>query len=110
MYFKVRVTNRVGMLIGSSESTYRHSMMGTRTLVREPQEDTIADLRIGIENVIVAISVAEEGLDIQTGSSCCVIHSDPPPNMASWAQSRGTARKKLECSTFTIIFEEGSKS
>jgi endoribonuclease Dicer len=49
------VTNRVGMLIGSSESAYRHSMMDT-TGTREPQEVTIADFRIGIMNVIVATS------------------------------------------------------
>jgi endoribonuclease Dicer len=97
---------RVGFLIGSSESTYRHSMMDiTRNLVGESQEDTLADFKIGEKNVIVSTSVAEEGLDIQ--ACCSVIRWDPPLNMASWAQSRGRARKKR--STFTVMFDEGTK-
>ena len=97
---------RVGFLIGSSESSYRHSMMDiTRNLVRESQENTLADFKIGEKNVIVSTSVAEEGLDIQ--ACCSVIRWDPPLNMASWAQSRGRARKKR--STFTVMFEEGTK-
>ena len=97
---------RVGFLIGSSDSAYRHSMMDiTRNLVKESQDDTIADFKIGEKNVIVSTSVAEEGLDIQ--ACCSVIRWDLPPNMASWAQSRGRARKKR--STFTVMFEEGSK-
>ena len=97
---------RIGFLIGSSDSAYRHSMMDiTRSLVKESQEDTLADFKIGEKNVIVSTSVAEEGLDIQ--ACCSVIRWDPPPNMASWAQSRGRARKKR--STFTVMFEEGSK-
>lgn len=97
---------RVGFLIGSSDSAYRHSMMDiTRHLANQSHEDTLADFRIGEKNVIVSTSVAEEGLDIQ--ACCSVIRWDPPPNMASWAQSRGRARKKR--STFTVMFEEGSK-
>ena len=96
----------VGFLVGSSDSAHRHSMMDiTRNLVKESQEDTIADFKIGEKNIIVSTSVAEEGLDIQ--ACCSVIRWDPPPNMASWAQSRGRARKKR--STFTVMFEEGSK-
>ena len=97
---------RVGFLIGSSESAYRHSMMDiTRNLAKESQENTLADFKIGEKNVIVSTSVAEEGLDIQ--ACCSVIRWDPPLNMASWAQSRGRARKKR--STFTVMFEEGTK-
>ena len=97
---------RVGTLLGSSDSAYRHSMMDiTRSLLHESQEDTLADFKIGEKNIIVSTSVAEEGLDIQ--ACCSVIRWDPPPNMASWAQSRGRARKKR--STFTVMFEEGTK-
>ncbi|KAF8814053.1 hypothetical protein BYT27DRAFT_7068440, partial [Phlegmacium glaucopus] len=88
---------RVSTLIGSSDSAYRHAMMDiTRNLVNQSQEDTIADFKIGEKNINVATSAAE-GLDIQ--ACCSVIRWDPPPNMASWAQSRGRARKKR--STFT---------
>ena len=97
---------RVGFLIGTSDSSHRHSMMDiTRNLVKESQENTLADFKIGEKNVIVSTSVAEEGLDIQ--ACCSVIRWDPPPNMASWAQSRGRARKKR--STFTVMFEEGTR-
>ena len=97
---------RVGFLIGTSDSAHRHSMMDiTRNLVKESQENTLADFKIGEKNVIVSTSVAEEGLDIQ--ACCSVIRWDPPPNMASWAQSRGRARKKR--STFTVMFEEGTR-
>jgi len=73
--------------------------------VKESQEDTLADFKDGEKNLIVATAVAEEGIDIQACGS--VIRWDPPQNMASWAQSRGRARKKR--STFTMMFEEGSK-
>lgn len=98
---------RVGLLIGTSESSYRHAVMDiTRNLNRESQEDTIADFKIGEKNLIVSTSVAEEGIDIQACGS--VIRWDPPPNMASWAQSRGRARRQR--STFTMMFEDGSKN
>ena len=98
---------RVGALFRSSDSaSRRHSMMDiSRTLVKESQENTLAEFKIGEKNLIVSTSIGEEGLDIQ--ACCSVIRWDPPPNMASWAQSRGRARKKR--STFTVMFEEGSQ-
>ena len=97
---------RVGFLIGSSDSSYRHSMMDiTRNLIKEPQENTLADFKIGEKNVIVSTSVAEEGLDIQ--ACCSVIRWDPPLNMASWAQTRGRARMKR--STFTLMCYEDTR-
>lgn len=94
----------IGILLGSSESMHRHSMMDiTRNMVREPHEQTLSDFREGEKNLIISTSVAEEGIDIQ--ACCSVIRWDPPPNMASWAQSRGRARKQR--STFTLMFESG---
>ena len=72
----------------------------TRNLVKESQENTLADVKIGKKNVIVSTLVAEE-------ACCSVIRWDPPLNMASWAQSRGRARKK--CSTFTVMFDEDTR-
>ena len=77
----------------------------SRSLIKESQENALADFKIGEKNVIVSTSVAEEGLDIQ--ACCSVIRWDPPLNMASWAQSRGRARKK--CSTFTLMFDEDTR-
>ncbi|KAF9264929.1 P-loop containing nucleoside triphosphate hydrolase protein [Marasmius fiardii PR-910] len=94
---------QVGSLLGTSDSGHRHSMMDiTRRMVKETPSEILGEFRIGEKNLIVSTSVAEEGIDIQ---ACrCVIRWDLPPNMASWAQSRGRARK--ERSTFVLMFEE----
>jgi ERCC4-related helicase len=98
---------RIGILLGTSDNSHRHSFLDlTRKLARESQEDTMADFRSGELNLIVATAVAEEGLDIQACGS--VIRWDLPPNMASWAQSRGRARRKR--STFTLMFPRGGQS
>jgi ERCC4-related helicase len=82
----------VGSLLGESGSFQRRSFLDiTRRLLRQPANATLADFRIGNLNLIVATAVAEEGLDIQ---ACCnVVRWDVPPNMVSWAQSRGRARQ-----------------
>ncbi|KAF8891292.1 hypothetical protein BD779DRAFT_1670921 [Infundibulicybe gibba] len=95
---------RVGCLLGSSDSMHRHSFLDiTRHLLRDLQRETLDDFREGEKNVIVSTSVAEEGIDIQACGS--VIRWDPPANMASWAQSRGRARRKR--STYTGLFPNG---
>lgn len=93
-----------GCLLGSSSSAYRRSFLDiTRSMLEQTPENTLADFRTGTKNVIISTAVAEEGIDIQACGS--VIRWDPPMDMASWAQSRGRARKKK--STFTLIFENG---
>jgi len=94
----------IGHLLGSSESRYRRSFLDiTRNLLGSSHDQTLTDFKIGDKNLIISTSVAEEGIDIQ---SCCnVIRWDPPPNMVSWAQSRGRARR--ERSTFAIMFAAG---
>ncbi|KAF8838264.1 P-loop containing nucleoside triphosphate hydrolase protein [Paxillus ammoniavirescens] len=84
---------RIGCLLGSSESKYRTAFLDiTRKILREPQAKTLDDFRSGEKDLIVATAVAEEGLDIQACGN--VIRWDVPNNMASWAQSRGRARRK----------------
>ncbi|KAF9234154.1 hypothetical protein BU15DRAFT_90083 [Melanogaster broomeanus] len=95
---------RVGCLLGSSESAYRTAFLDiTRKILRQPQAETLDDFRSGAKNLIVATAVAEEGLDIQACGN--VIRWDVPNNMASWAQSRGRARRKR--SSFVLMFESG---
>ncbi|KAG6837138.1 hypothetical protein H0H93_014043 [Arthromyces matolae] len=90
-----------GCLLGTSDSSYRHSFLDiTRFMLKNTHEDTLDDFRIGKMTVIISTAVAEEGIDIQACGS--VIRWDPPPNMASWAQSRGRARRKR--STYTMMF------
>ena len=90
----------VGSLLGESGNSRRRSFLDiTRRLLRQPPNETLDDFRIGNLNLIVATAVAEEGLDIQ---ACCnVVRWDVPPNMVSWAQSRGRARQEL--SSFVLM-------
>ena len=94
---------RLGCLLGSSHSLYRNTFLDiTRKLMKDqPQSETLVEFRSGDKNLIIATSVAEEGLDIQACGN--VIRWDIPENMASWAQSRGRARRKR--SSFVLMFE-----
>ncbi|KIK50451.1 hypothetical protein GYMLUDRAFT_51208 [Collybiopsis luxurians FD-317 M1] len=79
---------QTGPLLGASDNSHRHAFLDiTRRF-----------------NLIVSTSVAEEGIDVQACG--CVIRWDRPMNMASWAQSRGRARKRR--SMFVMMFEEGA--
>ncbi|KAF7428696.1 Dicer-like protein 2 [Pleurotus ostreatus] len=96
---------RVGCLVGSSDNYQRHSFLDiTRAFLQQTQDEILMDFRLGEINLLVSTSVAEEGIDVQGCGS--VIRWDPPPNMASWAQSRGRARRKR--STFTLMFSSDS--
>ena len=96
---------KAGSLLGESGNSRRRSFLDiTRRLLRQPANETLADFRIGELNLVIATAVAEEGLDIQ---ACCnVVRWDPPPNMVSWAQSRGRARR--ERSTFIVMLSDSS--
>ena len=93
----------VGSLLGESGNSWRRSFLDiTRHLLRQPPVDTLKSFSIGDLNLIVATAVAEEGLDIQ---ACCnVVRWDVPPNMVSWAQSRGRARQKF--SSFVLMLSD----
>ena len=91
---------KVGCLLGTSNSIQRHHFLDiTREFEKQTATQTLKDFRIGDKNLVVATSVAEEGLDIQACGN--VIRFDPPDNMVSWAQSRGRARRQK--STFIIM-------
>ncbi|KAJ3808003.1 hypothetical protein F5876DRAFT_46960 [Lentinula aff. lateritia] len=95
----------VGSLLGASDNSQRHAFLDiTRKFLKRSQDETLTDFKLGDKNLIISTAVAEEGIDVQACG--CVIRWDHPPNMASWAQSRGRARKKR--STFIMMFERGS--
>ncbi|KAI0668445.1 hypothetical protein C8Q78DRAFT_1081310 [Trametes maxima] len=75
--------------------------MGTRN-----QQDTVKMFRERQINVLVATSVAEEGLDFPACD--LVIRFDPVQHMVGYVQSRGRARHKT--STFIIMVLEGAQS
>ena len=55
------------------------------------QKDALDDLRSGRKNMIIATSALEEGIDV---SACnVVVCYQNPPNMRSFLQRRGRARK-----------------
>ncbi|KAJ8468915.1 hypothetical protein ONZ45_g17069 [Pleurotus djamor] len=98
---------RIGCLVGSSENPRRHSFLDiTRTFSQQKQHEILMDFKLGEKNLLISTSVAEEGIDIQACGS--VIRWDLPPNMPSWAQSRGRARKKR--SSFTLMFPDDGLS
>ncbi|KAI0771427.1 P-loop containing nucleoside triphosphate hydrolase protein [Irpex lacteus] len=98
---------RVASLLGTSNSIQRRDFLDiTRDFVKKSATQTLKDFRIGDKNLVVATSVAEEGLDIQACGN--VIRFNPPENMVSWAQSRGRARK--EKSTYIIMFGNDATS
>jgi endoribonuclease Dicer len=92
---------RIGTLVGSSDYARRTTPLDiTRGLPKNKQADTLRDFRTGEKNLIISTSVAEEGIDVQACG--CVTRWDLPSNMASWAQSRGRARRQR--STFILMF------
>uniref|UniRef100_A0A0D9W711 Dicer-like protein 4 n=1 Tax=Leersia perrieri TaxID=77586 RepID=A0A0D9W711_9ORYZ len=59
-----------------------------------------------LANLLVATSVGEEGLDIQT--CCLVVRFDLPETVASFIQSRGRAR--MTNSKYVVLLERGNQS
>ncbi|KAI0648351.1 hypothetical protein C8Q79DRAFT_906449 [Trametes meyenii] len=87
---------------GKDTATKTHTKgMGTRN-----QQDTVKMFRERQINVLVATSVAEEGLDFPACD--LVIRFDPVQHMVGYVQSRGRARHKT--STFIIMVLEGAQS
>ncbi|KEH42074.1 endoribonuclease dicer-like protein [Medicago truncatula] len=70
---------------------------------RKNQNQIVEDFRMGLVNVIVATSILEEGLDVQ---SCnLVIRFDPSPTVCSFVQSRGRAR--MQNSDYILMVKSG---
>ncbi|WJX27542.1 hypothetical protein P8452_16351 [Trifolium repens] len=70
---------------------------------RKCQNQIVEEFRDGLVNVIVATSILEEGLDVQ---SCnLVIRFDPSPTVCSFVQSRGRAR--MQNSDYILMVKSG---
>ena len=96
-------TFQTGCLLGNSDNSLRHYFLDiTRRILPQTQEEVLLDFKVGTKNLIVSTSVAEEGIDIQACGN--VVRWDIPVNMASWAQSRGRARRQK--STFVLMFDD----
>ncbi|XP_010485668.1 PREDICTED: endoribonuclease Dicer homolog 2-like isoform X2 [Camelina sativa] len=76
---------------------------GLQNQTRKKQNEIVEDFRKGLVNIIVATSILEEGLDVQ---SCnLVIRFDPVSNICSFIQSRGRAR--MQNSDYLMMVESG---
>ena len=81
---------RIGSFIGTSNNASRKVEIGDLLQVKA-QVNTLDDFRDGTKNLVIATSVLEEGIDI---SACnIVICFEKPPNLKSFIQRRGRARK-----------------
>ncbi|KAL2941463.1 Endoribonuclease Dicer-like protein 2 [Bienertia sinuspersici] len=70
---------------------------------RKEQNSIVEEFRRGVVNILVATSILEEGLDVQ---SCnLVIRFDPSANICSFIQSRGRAR--MLNSDFLLMVRRG---
>ncbi|KAK2990483.1 hypothetical protein RJ640_011650 [Escallonia rubra] len=81
-----------------------HSVLQAQS--RNTQNRIVDEFRKGTVNIIVATSILEEGLDVQ---SCdLVIRFDPSATVCSFIQSRGRAR--MQNSVFLLLVESEDSS
>ncbi|KAL6717483.1 Dicer-like protein 2 [Lecanora helva] len=95
----------ISTFIGASSFAGRKSALSELADVKN-QKTTLDDLRHGRKNLIVTTNALEEGIDV---SRCkLVICFDRPPNLKSFIQRRGRARKSD--SKYIIMFGEEDES
>ncbi|KAK7263739.1 hypothetical protein RJT34_31335 [Clitoria ternatea] len=79
---------------------------GMQNQTRKKQNEIVEEFRMGLINVIVATSILEEGLDVQ---SCnVVIRFDPSATVCSFIQSQGRARAKS--SDYILMVKSGDSA
>ncbi|XP_062184952.1 endoribonuclease Dicer homolog 4 isoform X3 [Phragmites australis] len=79
---------------------------GLKNMSRNKMGSIIEKFSSGQVNLLVATSVGEEGLDIQT--CCLVVRFDLPETVSSFIQSRGRAR--MTKSKYVFLLERGNQS
>ncbi|XP_006653591.1 endoribonuclease Dicer homolog 4 [Oryza brachyantha] len=79
---------------------------GLKNMSRNKMDAIVERFSSGEVNLLVATSVGEEGLDIQT--CCLVVRFDLPETVASFIQSRGRAR--MTKSKYVVLLERGNQS
>lgn len=93
-----------GPFVGHGQSACSEpTKIGMKGMAFRAQERIVDDFREGKLNLLIATSVAEEGLDFPLCSFVC--RFDPPRTLPQYIQSRGRARKAN--SAFIIMLEDG---
>jgi dsRNA-specific ribonuclease len=96
---------KCGTFVGTSNISSRKASLG-EWLDTSAQSETLESFKTKGRNIIIATSVLEEGIDI---SACnVVICFDKPPNLKSFIQRRGRARR--EQSTFVLMLSLEDRS
>ncbi|KAJ6902410.1 hypothetical protein NC651_020022, partial [Populus alba x Populus x berolinensis] len=79
---------------------------GLQSQTRKIQNEIVEEFRKGMVNIIIATSILEEGLDVQ---SCnLVVRFDPSATVSSFIQSRGRAR--MQNSDYLLMVKRGDFS
>ena len=92
---------KVATFVGESGFSGRRNTVGDLADLKT-QKSTLDDLRLGKKNLVVTTNALEEGIDV---SACnVVICFDKPPNLKSFIQRRGRARRTA--SKYVIMFED----
>ncbi len=95
----------ISTFVGASSFSGRTKAITELAEVKN-QRHSLDDLRQGKNHIVVTTNALEEGIDV---AACnVVICFDPPPNLKSFIQRRGRARKSI--SKFVLMFEEGPSS
>ena len=95
---------RCGTFVGISNNAHKKKELGD-LLDPQVQQHTLDRFREGSLNLIITTNALEEGIDV---SACnTVICFDEPPNLKSFIQRRGRARKERS-SFFVLVAHDSS--
>lgn len=96
---------RSGTIVGGAQGSAKVGKGIYELVTPKNQVGVIEGFRSGALNLLISTSVVEEGLDIP---AChLVVCFSLPPNLKSFIQRRGRARR--EKSTYILMFEEGDR-
>ena len=99
VHVQTKNTLRISTFVGISASANKKSDLAELVDIKN-QKDTLDHLRRGQKNLVIATSALEEGIDV---SACnVVVCFEKPPNLKSFVQRRGRARKSQ--SKYVLMF------
>lgn len=104
-HVRVKDAFTISTFVGASKIFGKKMGIGELIDIKN-QKSTLEDLRLGRRNLVISTSALEEGIDVTVCNQ--VVCFQVPPNLKSFIQRRGRARKSE--STYAIMFEEGSSS